>query len=195
MLPLLLTVLAFQTAQAQSPPSFNRNIQIVQDALNRQGPVKWVQKPKKPTNPPEATPQAIDVTDTISEVRGDSSVCTLSFKMDHHFPEYQVATAWTIPFRDMEKIIVESAESSVERFRTLAKMPPWGGTTVPVIFVVQIYALPGHEFKSHVRSTNRGQEPVERDQPQSLASLSFKQEATAQEVAAALLRTHDTCPH
>ena len=167
--------------------TLERTMKFLQDTLNQQGQLTWVQAPKA------ALASTISVVDEVTDAVADPAACTLSFKVDHRFPDYRVAMTWKLPVRDIAKVTVESLEEAADRARARAGQPAWDSTTTPRVFNLQFEATPGKKFQSHRKSLNASQEVIERDQEQPLGSLYFRDEATAKRVANAMMRARELC--
>ena len=186
----MLIPFAMQPAWAQDVASLKETMKLLQDTLNQQGPVSWVQSPKKTSA--EGAAESMKVTNVMSDATADA--CTLSFKVDLSYPTYRVAITWILPVQDVARITVESVEAAAERFRAEAKAAPWGSTTTPVVFNLQVYALSGKKFATHRRSVNADKEIFERDQQLSPAAIIFREEETARRFAKAMEHAKELCP-
>jgi len=182
----LLVTLALPALHAQEG-TLEGTMKFLQDTLNQQGQLKWVQTPKA------APANAVSVVDEVTDAVADPGSCTLAFKQDHRFPDYRVATTWKMPVREVAKVAVESLEDAGDRARARAGQPAWDSTTTPRVFSLQFEAAPGKKFQSHRKSVNASQEVIERDQEQPLGSLYFRDEVTAQQFSKALMRARDLC--
>jgi len=182
----LLVTLALPALHAQEG-TLEGTMKFLQDTLNQQGQLKWVQTPKA------APANAVSVVDEVTDAVADPGSCTLAFKQDHRFPDYRVATTWKMPVREVAKVAVESLEDAADRARARAGQPAWDSTTTPRVFSLQFEAAPGKKFQSHRKSVNASQEVIERDQEQPLGSLYFRDEVTAQQFSKALMRARDLC--
>ena len=182
----LLVTLALPALHAQEG-TLEGTMKFLQDTLNQQGQLKWVQAPKA------APANQVSVEDEVTGAVADPGACTLSFKLDHRFPDYRVATTWKLAVREIAKVTVESLEDAAEHARTRAGLPAWDSTTTPRVFNVQFEAMAGKKFQSHRKSLNSSQEVIERDQEQPLGSLNFRDEVTAQQFSKALMRARELC--
>jgi hypothetical protein len=182
----LLVTLALPALHAQEG-TLEGTMKFLQDTLNQQGQLKWVQTPKA------APANAVSVVDEVTDAVADPGSCTLAFKQDHRFPDYRVATTWKMPVREVAKVTVESLEDAADHARARAGQPAWDSSTTPRVFSLQFEAAPGKKFQSHRKSVNASQEVIERDQEQPLGSLYFRDEVTAQQFSKALMRARDLC--
>lgn len=181
-------ILILQPVRAQDPTTLQDAMKSIQETLNRQGQVKWVQTQKT------ADAEPVDVTFEVIEAIADSKACSVSFRADNGFPNYKIMIIWKLPLRDIGRITVESVEAAGERFRAESKLPKWNTTTVPTVYNMQIYAVPDKKFEVHRRSLNGQREVIERDQQMAQAVIIFREEETAQRVSRAIQRAKDLCP-
>ena len=78
----LITFLALHHARAQASTALAETMKSIQDTLNQQGPVKWVQTARN------AAADPMSVTSEVSGATADVNACTLSFEADTSYPNY-----------------------------------------------------------------------------------------------------------
>jgi hypothetical protein len=183
----LITILALQIARAQVPTALTETMKSIQETLNGQGPVKWVQTQKT------AGAEPVSITFEMSGATADANACSVSFATDSEYPNYKIKFVWKLPLRDVERITVYSVEAAAERFRAESKLPKWNTTTDPTVYNMQIYPVADKKFEVHRRSVNGGTEVIERDQQMAPAVIIFREEETAQRVSRAMLKARDLC--
>lgn len=170
---------------------YAQDLRSLEETLSRQKPVQWVQTATGPENPVAST----RVTASITAVKADAEACTLSLKDGRSYPDqgFESVQTWQFQISGIDRVEVESLVGFIERLRSEGGQPGWATKTTPAVFVLEIVALPNHQFAVHRWNKNQANEVSERDLRQSLAFLIFGEEASAREAGKAIEKAKAVC--
>lgn len=172
---------------ADSAPSLEATMKFIQDKLNGQRGVWWLQIQRN------FTEYSLKTGSEISKVLADAPTCTLSFKESLVFGSRRTADSYKFSFRDAEKLTVSSREETADRNLAKGGHPEAQVTTTPQVFDLTVYMTKGKSLQAHQTVYVDDIQHGENNNQAAMHVFVFETEETAQRVAKAMLHAIELC--